>query len=178
MNQLGFYLLLLVLVIFFIILGSFAFGGILAAPWVPVRRRDIKRILDVAKIKKGDILYDLGCGDGRIVISAARYYNIAATGYEVAVLPFLYTWIKIKLLRLSDRAAIKMANFYEHDIGGANIIFTFLSPRAMEKLKNKFKKELKSGSLVVSYVFKIPGWEPLEVNRPQPTDLPIFVYKI
>src|SRR3989339_229728 len=86
------------LIIFFFIIVSFAYGGLLAAPYVPMWKKDVQRALDLAKIKPNETLYDLGSGDGRIIIEAARAYGAKAIGFEIALLPYIYSYVKIKLM--------------------------------------------------------------------------------
>lgn len=161
----------------FLVLGTFAWGGILAAPWIPVWRKDLKRLLDLADIKPGETLYDLGAGDGRIVIMAAKEYNAKAVGYEIASLPYFFAYIKILVLGLRGKAKFKYRNFFKEDLSGADVIVTFLTPPAMEKLKPKFEKELKPGARVVSYAFSIKGWEPKQKSKPDKKTTAIYLYQ-
>src|SRR3989344_1877283 len=163
-------------ILVFIILTTFAYGGILAAPFVPTWKKDVKRALKLAKIRPGERMYDLGSGDGRFIIPAAKEYGAISTGLEIALLPYIYSYGKIKLLRLGKIAQVKMRNFYDYNVADADVIITFLSTRAMTGLKKKFQKELKPGARIVSLVFPIHGWEPQIIDRQSDEDLPIFVY--
>ena len=160
-----------------LVLGTFAWGGILAAPWIPVWKKDIKRLLDLAQIKPGETLYDLGAGDGRIVIMAAKEYNAIAVGYEIASLPYFLAYIKILVLGLRGKASFRYRNFFKADLSQADIIVTFLTPPAMEKLKPKFERELKPGARVVSYAFSIKGWEPKQKSKPNKKTTAIYFYQ-
>lgn len=173
-------LLLFFLFLFFIflILGTLAYGGILAAPWVPLKKRDIHRLLSLAKIRKGERLYDLGSGDGRILIAAARDFQAQCVGFEVAILPFLIAYVKIAMSGLRKQIRLLFRNFYHYPLNDAQVVVAFLSPRAMEKLKEKFERELHPGTRVVSYVFKIPGWKPSYISKPREKDCAIYYYII
>lgn len=157
-------------------LGTFALGGILAAPWVPLWKKDIKRMLELAEVKPGEIVYDLGAGDGRIIIMAAKDFGAKAVGFEVAVLPFLWGYIKIKLLGLSRKAELRYNNFFNQDFGKADVICVFLTPEAMKKLKPKFQKEIKPNCRIVSYAFKIPDWKPSQISKAA-KETSIYLYR-
>lgn len=157
-------------------LGTFALGGVLAAPWVPLWKKDIKRMLELAQVKPGEIVYDLGAGDGRIIIMAAKDFGAKAIGFEVAVLPFLWGYIKIKLLGLGKKAELRYNNFFNQDFGEADVICVFLTPEAMKKLKPKFQKEIKPTCRIVSYAFKIPDWEPAQISKAE-KQTSIYLYR-
>ena len=167
----------IVVLLVVVILGTFAYGGISAAPWVPVWQRDVERMSALAKIKPGEIVYDLGAGDGRIVITAAKQYGAQATGFEIAVLPFIIGYIRIQLAGVQKKARLRYRNFYNQDLSTADVIFAFLTPPAMEKLKPKFEKEIKSGCRIVSYAFAVPGWEPTTVDKPNQKTTAIYLYQ-
>lgn len=161
-----------------VVLGTAAYAGVKAAPWLPVFKKDIKRIINLAQLRDTDVVYDLGSGDGRILIGLA--HNSAATfwGYEVSFLPYLWSRLKILLLGLSRQVEIRFADFYMRDLGQATVVFCFLTPKAMAKLGPKFIKELQPGTKIISYSFAIPDWEPEIVNRPDDKRIPIFVYRV
>lgn len=161
----------------FLILGTFAIAGFLAAPWVPLWRKDIRRMLRLAEVKPGEIVYDLGAGDARIITIAAKEFGAKAIGFEIAFLPYILGCIKIRLLGLKGKATLKYANFYSQDLSGADVICTFLSPMAMEKLKPKFKKEMKPNCRVVSYAFKIPDWPAAKIDKPDEKTAAIYIYR-
>lgn len=167
----------LYLIVVLIILVTMAIGGILAAPWVPIKRKDVKRLLILGKIKPREVLLDLGCGDGRIIINASRHFGAQTIGYEIALLPYILCYFKILLYRQFHNVKLKFRNFYKQDFSKADIITAFLSPRAMEKLESKVLKELKPGARFISYVFKFPNWKPVLIDKPNPKDLAIYLYQ-
>ncbi len=159
-----------------LVLGTFALGGILAAPWVPLWKKDIRRMLELAEVKPGEIVYDLGAGDARILIMAAKDFKAKAVGFEVAVLPYLWGYIKIKLHGLSGQVTLKYRNFFREDFGEADVICAFLTPEAMRKLKPKFQKEIKPNCRVVSYAFHIPDWQPAKISKPK-QETAVYLYR-
>lgn len=153
-------------------------GLIFYTPWLPLRQSEINRILTLAEIKPDDILYDLGSGDGRIVIAAAKKYKVKTFGVEIAWPLVFWSKFKVKLLGLNNLIKIKCGNLYKADISGATIVVLFLMPEAIEKLISKLKKELRPGTKIISAVFPINEWPALKVDRPSPRDKPIYYYKL
>ncbi len=145
------------------------------APYVPSRRRETERLIALANIKPDEQVIDLGSGDGKLVLAAAR-----AGAYAVGVerQPFL-TWIsrlRAKRQGLSGRARFVIGNLFTHDLSGADVVLTYLLPETMQKLKQKFEQELKPGARVVSNAFSVSGWEPTVVDRDGKTP-PIWIYQ-
>ena len=175
--DLGTLLSVLVILVIFLVIGTLAYGGWSAAPWVPLWRRDVRRMLALAEIKPGEKLIDLGAGDGRIIVMAARRYQANAVGYEIAILPFFFGYIRIILTGTHGRAELKYKNFFHQDLGQADVITAFLTPQAMEKLKPKLETETKPGCRVVSYAFAVPGWQPTKIDKPNQNASRIFLYR-
>lgn len=167
----GFFLLLL------IILGTFAIAGISAAPWVPLWKKDIRRMLCLAQIEPDELVYDLGAGDGRIITIAVSEFDARAVGFEMAVLPYFLGYIRILLSGLRRRASLQFKNFYNQDLGQADVICAFLSPQAMAKLKPKFETETKTGCRIVSYAFSVPGWQPTKIDKPNKKTTAVYLYQ-
>ena len=145
-----------------------------AAPWVPTRRRDMERILALAQIRPGEIFYDLGCGDGRLVVEAARAGAIAV-GFDISLLPFLMARIRLAAERSS--AMVRFKNFFRQDLSKADIVYLFLTPTAMPKVRKKFARELKKGTRVISYAFTIPGLELVAADK-RPGRQSVYLYRI
>jgi len=174
------------MIVVFLFLGSILFFcitliclPIFTAPWVPSSKKDILRILEAAEIKEGDIVYDLGSGDGRIILTVAKIYPIKyAIGIEISPIFYLISILRIWLSGLSSRTKVKLANFYKVDLSKADIVICYLFPKEMKKLAAKFKTELKPGAKIISLIFPIIGWQPINVIRPESGVKSIFVYKI
>lgn len=148
------------------------------APWVPTPNCRVKKMIELAKIKPGDRVYDLGCGDGRIVQMAADKYGADAVGLELS--PLLYAWACIRNFILQSKAKILLRDFRRIDYSNAKVLMFYLLPDILKIMGPKFADELKPGTRVISYAFEIEGWEPTYV---EPKDLKhnygrILVYEI
>jgi len=148
--------------IFLLVLVTFAYGGLSAAPWLPTFNKDIKRILELVDIKKGDVFYDLGCGDGR-VLRLASSQGAEAIGFEVSLLPFVIA--HIKKIFTKDKFTIKFKSFWDVDLQDADIVYIYLLPKSYPKLKEKLKKELKKGTKIITSTWKIEGWDIKKTNK-------------
>lgn len=163
MMELFFYLLLVLIVtgtVLFLIIEIFAVfvGEWYGAPYVKSKKEKIAVMLKLAAIRPGEQVIDLGSGDGTLVIEAARL-EAEATGVEIN--PFLvwYSRWRIKRAGLKNRAAIVRGDFREFPLSDADVIFIYLWPSTIEKLKEKLSQELKPGSRIVSNGFPIKGWK-------------------
>ncbi len=126
-----------------------------APPFVPTPKKAVRSMIALAKIKKGDRAADLGCGDGRVVRAAAKA-GATATGFELS----LPTFVLAKVLTLTTpRASIQFKNFWKQDFSETDVIFTYLLIAVMKTFKEKIWPQLKPGTRVVSYMFKLPGVE-------------------
>ncbi|MBI5221439.1 MAG: hypothetical protein HY979_01395 [Candidatus Magasanikbacteria bacterium] len=164
------------LAVIFVILATFAYAGISAAPWVPLWPKEVRRMLDLAQVKAGENLYDLGAGDGRIIIMAVKEFKAKAVGFEMAVLPYFLGYIRILLSGIKPKPKLVFANFFKRDLSPADVICVFLTPPAMKKLKSKFEQEAKKGCRIVSYAFSVPGWQPTAVDKPNQKTTPVYLY--
>lgn len=127
------------------------------APFIPTSHAIMERMLRVAKIKRGEKVFDLGCGDGRLVFAAARR-GAEAIGYEFSFPTFLLA--KARSL-LHPHAKIRYANFWLQDYRGADVIVCYLLTGSMQTFKQKIWPQLKPGCRVVSHSFKMQGIKPV-----------------
>jgi len=156
-----FYFLILFIILIIVSAVTYAYGAWKAAPYVPTWDADLHRIFKLADLKPGQKLYDLGCGDGRIVAAAAKIEAIAE-GLEVSLLPYL--WAKIKLAS-TPNAKIRFEDFWSKNLSDADVVYFFLTPKVMPDLKIKLEKELRPGSKVISFVFELHGWQPTIIDK-------------
>lgn len=154
-----------------IVLIPTLYGFVIGAPLLYSPKNAIEKALKAAGAQPGEKFYDLGVGSGRTMIVAANKFGLDVFGFELS--PIIYWLARINLLVNGvKKPNLYRCNFYKQDLSGANIIFCFLTPPAMEKLRPKFEKELKKGTRIISYSFRINGWPEhavLEDNPPGKT---------
>lgn len=122
-------------------------------------------MLTLAEIKPGDIIYDLGCGDGRVVIMAAQDFGAQGIGVEMREDLAKQAMGKISDLGLEGRVKIVHGDMFKVDISQANVITLYLTTSANDKVKPKLEAELKPGTRVVSHDYEILGWRPIKVDN-------------
>jgi len=135
------------------------------APFVPTPEPVVERMLEVGGLKAGETLYDLGCGDGRILFVAAQKFDARAVGVELSAKLVQQTNDKARALGLQDRVKVIEGNLLEVDVRAADVVTLYLQRLSNEKLKPILKKELKPGARVVSHDYEIMGWRPTTVDR-------------
>jgi len=137
-----------------IIIISMVWTSRVGAPWVPTHFSTASRMLELAEITSSDVVYDLGCGDGRTLVMAARKYGAKAVGIEIDPLRYVWCQLLITVLGLRDRIKIKFGNFFHHDFSEATVVTCYLLQTTNDKLEQKFKEELAAGTRVVSNTFE------------------------
>ncbi|MCX6622653.1 MAG: methyltransferase domain-containing protein [Acidobacteria bacterium] len=135
------------------------------APFVPSPQPVVERMLEAARVKPGETVYDLGCGDGRIVITAAQKFSANGVGVELSPRLVKEAINRIRQLGLESSVQIVQGDLLEVDISGADVVTLYLETLSNDKLRPKLEKSLKPGARVVSYEFKVRGWTPLRVEK-------------
>ncbi|GGP20070.1 hypothetical protein GCM10007981_06660 [Thermocladium modestius] len=130
-------------------------------PFVPTPEVVVKRMLQLANVKPGEVLYDLGCGDGRIIITAARDFGARAFGVEIRKDLYEQCVRRIKELGLEDRITVINGNFFEVPVSDADVVTMYLLTSVNERLRPKLEKELRPATRVVSHDFEMIGWKPV-----------------
>jgi len=171
-----FLMVMLGLVLIFAI--SAIWAGFRAAPYVPTKTADVRRLLSLAEVKPGERVVDLGAGDGRIVIMAAKEFKAEAIGYEISLLPYLIAKLRISWLGSKVLVRVSFKDFFTVDLNQADVVTCFLTPAAMNKLAGKLRRELKPGARIVSYAFHLPGWEPVIKDKPDDRNFAVWVYRV
>lgn len=170
--------LVLEILLFIAILIPTIIAMVTGAPWVPTPKARVERMLELAKLKAGDSIFDLGCGDGRMVQLASKIYRADATGFELS--PLVYAWARLRNFFLRSRAKIFFRDFRRVDFSKANVIVCYLLPEILKKMSGKFAAELRPGAKIISYAFEISDWKPVFVeprNRERNFGR-IFVYEL
>lgn len=127
--------------------------------FVPTPHDVVARMLETAKVREDDVLYDLGCGDGRIVVTAARKYGCQGVGFDIDPQRVKESRELVKKYGVGEKVRIEQKNIYNVDLSKASVITLYLLPRMNEKLVPQFQK-MKPGSRIVSHAYEIPGYKP------------------
>jgi len=138
-------------------------------PFVPTPVEVIDKMLELAEVKKGDVVYDLGSGDGRIVIRAAQKYGVRAVGIEMDSLLLAKARKDAKAGGVSHLVEFRAEDALKADISKATVVTLYMLPWFNEAMKPSFKKYLKPGARIVAHDFGIEGWEPDKTEKlPEP----------
>jgi len=143
-------------------------------PWIPTREKRIRRALELAELRPGETLYDLGAGDGRVLVMGAREFGADAVGIEVGPVQCALGWLRILFSGSRGKASIRCGNFYKADLSGADVVFVYLTSSQTSMLRPLLERDLRPGARVVSIAADFPDWEPLTMDR----ESLIFVYRI
>ena len=154
----------LVVIVIAIIIIWIMWSAVIGAGFEPTSRNLVTKMLEMAEIGPDDVLYDLGSGDGRIVIEAVKSYGANAVGIEADPIRVIWSRISLVLNGIQDKSKIKWGNFFNQDIKDATAVTLFLGGKTNQKLKEKLVNELKPGTFVVSYIWTFHGWTPVETN--------------
>lgn len=145
------------------------FSGI---PWVPTQAARLERALDLAGLQPGETFYDLGCGDGRVLVAAARR-GARAIGIEVPPIHCAAAQIRARLAGVGGRVSIRWGNFYRHALAGADVVFWYGHSRYTAKMQAHLARTLQEGARLVSINIDFPGWQPAAIDKPTL----IFLYR-
>jgi predicted transcriptional regulator len=150
------------------------------APYVPTPEKVVERMLQLAGVEEKDTVYDLGSGDGRIVIMAAEKFGAKAVGVELDRTLVKATEDRIHNLKIEDHAQILHANIFDVDLSPASVVTLYLLTSGNEIVKPKLESSLKPGTRVVSHDFQISGWVPIrsETLKGQGREHKIYVYEM
>ena len=127
--------------------------------YVPTPQNVVDKLLDAAKIKKDDVLYDLGCGDGRIVIDAAKRFGIKAVGFDIDPKRVAESKANVKRNKVEHLVTIEQKDIFTVDLSPASVVTLYLLPELNVRLIPQLEK-LKAGSRIVSHDFDMEGVEP------------------
>lgn len=146
-------------------------------PYVPTPSDVVEKMLELAQVTRDDRVYDLGSGDGRIVIMAAEKFGARAVGIELDARLVEESSKRIAELGLEKQAKIIQGNLFESDVRPATVVAIYLMTRVNERLRPQLEKQLRPGSRVVSHDFQIPGWKPDQVlNMMSKNSVPHTIY--
>jgi SAM-dependent methyltransferase len=144
--------------------------------FVPTPQNVVDKMLELAEVKKGDIVYDLGCGDGRIVVTAAKKYGVKAIGFDIDPKRIKEARANVKANHVEHLVTIRQADVFKLDLREATVVTLYLLPKLNVRLMPQLEK-LKPGSRIVSHEFDMRGAKPVQVYRMSGDEIPIDEYE-
>ncbi|MFX1369755.1 MAG: SAM-dependent methyltransferase [Promethearchaeota archaeon] len=170
-----FWMNVLVVVLVFLAMSIWvAWSAIFGAPWVPTPRKKVRGMLEMAEVSPEDLLYDIGSGDGRILIMAAKEFGARCVGIELDPLRVLWSRLAIRRWGLSQRVLVLRENFFSSPIEHATVVTVYQGVGVNERLEEKFSRELRPGTRVVSYRFLFKGLTQVKADEKNSTYLYII----
>jgi len=134
-------------------------------PYVPTPQEVVERMLELAQVKKGDVVYDLGSGDGRIVVTAAKKYGVKAIGFEIDPERIKESKENIAKAGVGNLVEIRQQDIRTVDLSGASVLTMYLLPEVNLMIRPNIWKQMKPGSRVVSHDFDMSDWKPLKTEH-------------
>lgn len=128
--------------------------------YVPTPQPVVDAMLELAEVKKGDVLYDLGSGDGRIPITAAQKYGVRGTGIDINPVRIQEANTNARKAGVTDLVTFKQEDLFETDFSDADVVTLYLLDSLNEKLRPRLLSELEPGTRIVSHAFRMGDWEP------------------
>jgi predicted RNA methylase len=135
------------------------------APYVTSPQVVVDTMLEAAQVKPGETVYDLGCGDGRILVTAVEKFKAKAVGVELNERLAKLAADSIKHRNMEDRARVIQGNMLDVDLSGADVVTLYLLTDSNDMIRPRLEKYLRKGSRVVSHQFAIRGWQPVLVEK-------------
>ncbi len=132
--------------------------------YVPTPQPVVDKMLEMAEVKKGDVVYDLGCGDGRIVVTAAKKYGVKAVGYDIDPKRVKEALANVKSNKVEHLVTIKQEDIFTLDLREASVVTLYLLPDLNVRLMPQLAR-LKLGSRIVSHDFDMAGAKPVQVHQ-------------
>jgi SAM-dependent methyltransferase len=153
------------------------YSSLMGSPYVPSKQKEIEYILSQIKFKKNANFVDIGCGDGRIIRTAVKKYQVNGVGYDIN--PILINWAKVltKISKLKNNIEFKITNILKESYKDAQYIYIFLMPELIVKLKKVFEHDLKKNTIIISHGFPVIGWEKKLFKKIDHSPFPTYYYK-
>ncbi|MFA5135013.1 MAG: class I SAM-dependent methyltransferase [Patescibacteria group bacterium] len=147
-------------------------------PFVRTPKQAIDRILREIVINREDTVYDLGCGNARFLLEVEKRTGAQAIGFELS--PWAYVLAKLNVLFRRSNVQVRYGDFYRGNINDADIIFCFLIDSVMPKVQQLLERQLKPGTIVISFAFPITAWKPIKKfpsRQNDPKSSKIYIYQ-
>jgi SAM-dependent methyltransferase len=173
-NFLVLFLFVLSIILFLIGLLWMLVPALYGLPSRPTGLNRIRQALKLVNLQPDEVLYDLGSGDGRVLIIAAREFGARAVGIEIGPVQRVFSWVKVRRSGIRHKVRIEAGNFYKADLREADVVFVYATSKEVVKLASHLERQMKPGSRLVSISADFPEWEPSVFDE---RDL-IFVYEM
>lgn len=156
-------MMVLLVALLLVALALTAYAAWRGAPWLPTPHRAVEAGLAAASVRPGDVVVDIGAGDGRVLVAAARR-GATAVGYELSPFLWAFAWLRVRATR--SRATVKLADGFRADLSAATVLFSFLRPATMPLLAAALaRRKTPHPVRVLSYAFPFPETPVTEVVR-------------
>jgi precorrin-6B methylase 2 len=162
-------LLLFVLILLWILVPT-----LYGLPPVPTKPKRIRKALELVNLQPNEVIYDLGAGDGRVLLLAAREFGAKAVGVEVGPIQCVLIWLRAVASGFGNQIKVRWANFYKADLHDADVVFVYATSKEVMKLAPHLEKQLKKGTRLVSISADFSEWEPSVMDEHEL----IFVYEM
>jgi len=164
----------LIVLIGVVIIGYFLWSFVKGAGYEPVPAKILDEMIEFSQPGPGKKVFDLGSGFGKIILRVSQQTGATCVGVDVDPLKVWWTSRQIRAKGLEKKVSVLKQNLLEADISGADIVFVFLWDGIMQKLKGKVLREMKPGTVVVSYYHEFRGWQPERKDL----KTKVFLYRI
>ena len=165
----AFFILLFLITLLWILIPA-----LYGLPPVPTKPERIRKALKLANFQPNETLYDLGAGDGRVLLIAARDFGAKAVGIEIGPIQCALIWLRAVASGVGSKIQIRWENFYKANLSDADVVFVYATSKEVVKLAPHLERQLKRGARVVSISADFPEWEPQEFDNQKL----IFVYEM
>ena len=165
----GFFLLLFILALLWILVPA-----LYGLPSIPTKLDRIRKALKLANLRPDEALYDLGAGDGRVLLIAASEFGAKAVGIEVGPIQCAVIWLRAIASGFGDKIQVQWGNYLNADLRDADVVFLYATSQEVLKVASHLEKQLKPGTRVISISADFHEWEPSNFDE---HDL-IFVYEM
>ena len=134
-------------------------------PPTPTQPGRIRKALKLVNLQPGETLYDLGSGDGRVLVMAAKDFEAQAVGIEAGPVQCVQAWLSARFNGVSSQVRVKRGNFFKSDLSEADVVFAYLTSNYVPRLEAQLVEQLKPGARVVTISFDFPNWEPAAFDK-------------
>ena len=164
----------LVLIFFILLAGMAIIPVFFGAPWHPLSDKNINRIIKFADLNPGENFYDLGSGDGRVLIAASRKRFVHGVGVEIDPIKVWLSRYFVITKKLTDKVCIHRGNMFNFDVSEADVLYLYLTHQALDRLFPEILEQMKPSARIICYRFCIRNLEPTKVNN----DKNLFLYNL